>query len=160
MEEQVLRKSAIRVQRALEAYGFDLEVKELSASTRTAAEAAAAIGCKVAQIAKSLIFKGGENGESILIIASGTNRVNEKAVAEKIGQALMKADADFVFEKTGYKIGGVPPVAHVTKPLTLIDEDILKFDEIWAAAGTPHAVFRLTPEILMTITQGKAISVL
>ena len=160
MEEQkVLRKSAERMQAVLAEFGFELEVKELAASTRTAAEAAEAIGCSVAQIAKSLIFKGQETGQPILIIASGVNRVNEKTAAMAVGEKFERATPDFVFENTGYKIGGVPPVGHKNTPLTLIDEDIFQYDEIWAAAGTPHAVFRLTPKILADMTQGKVISV-
>jgi len=154
-----LKKSAGRVQEVLEKFGLDLEVKQLSASTRTAQEAADAIGCDVAQIAKSLVFKGKETGVPILIIASGINRVNEKTVAAELGEKLLRADADFVFNKTGYKIGGVPPVGHKSPPITLIDEDILTFDEIWAAAGTPNAVFRLTPKILKDITKGKVINI-
>lgn len=155
MTEDKLTKSAERVQVVLEAFGYDLVVRELSDSTRTAKEAADALECGVAQIAKSLIFKGEKTGRSILIVASGVNRVNEKLVGEMIGEELLKADADFVFEQTGFKIGGIPPVGHKNEPITLIDADIMKLDVIWAAAGTPHAVFRLTPEVLMAITKGK-----
>jgi len=154
-----LKKSASKVQEELKKYDFELKVKELSASTRTAQEAADAIGCTVAQIAKSLVFKGKETKLPILIITSGINRVSEKNVAVIIGEKLLRADADFVFEKTGFKIGGVPPVGHKTPPITLIDEDLLKFDEIWAAAGTPNAVFMLSPDILKKITHGKVICV-
>ncbi len=154
-----LKTSAQRVQDVLGEFGFELEVKQYPASTRTAKDAADAIGCSVEMIAKSLIFKGKESDNPILIVASGINRVNEKAVAKIIGEKLLRADADFVFEKTGYKIGGVPPVGHKSDMITLIDEDILEFDEIWAAAGTPNAVFRLTPDILKNITCGKIISI-
>ncbi len=159
MDNTTLRKSAVRVQEALTALGFDLEVKELSASTRTAQEAADALECEVAQIAKSLVFKGETSGKPILIIASGINRVNEKKVGAVIGEKLLKADADFVFEHTGYKIGGIPPAGHKEPLLTLIDRDILTYNELWAAAGTPHAVFKLTPDILTKMTGGQVIDV-
>ena len=159
MEQKALRKSAVRLLEAVTALGFDIEVKELSASTRTAQEAANALNCEVAQIAKSLIFKGGTSEKPILIIASGVNRVNEKKVGAIIGEKLMKADADFVFEQTGYKIGGIPPAGHKEPIQTLIDRDILTYDEIWAAAGTPHAVFKLTPDMLTKMTGGQVIDV-
>jgi len=154
-----LKKSAEKVQTVLNEMGFELNVIELPDSTRTAQEAANAIGCTVGQIAKSLIFKGKTSQKPILIIASGTNRVNEKAIKKYIGEELGKADADFVLEHTGFVIGGVPPVGHKTPIATYIDEDLMQYDEIWAAAGTPNAVFRLTPEILVEITKGKIISV-
>ena len=135
------------------------EVREFPQSTRTAADAAAAIGCRVAQIAKSLIFKGRESGRPILVVVSGTNRVEERKVAALVGEALEKAEAAFVRSATGYAIGGVPPVGHLDPPLTVIDEDLLQLDEIWAAAGTPNAVFALTPETLVTLTSGTVGSV-
>ena len=148
-----------RVQSALDAAGIEARVVELSASTRTAAEAAAAIGCSVAQIAKSLVFRGAESGEAILVIASGTNRVNEKKVAEHAGEPIAKADADFVRERTGYAIGGIPPAGHASPIRTFIDRDLLQFDRIWAAAGTPHAVFELTPEQLTNLVRGPVVEV-
>ncbi|NLP43570.1 MAG: YbaK/EbsC family protein [Peptococcaceae bacterium] len=154
-----LKKSAEKVQIELNKFGFELNVIELPDSTRTAQEAANAIGCTVSQIAKSLIFKGKTSQNPILIIASGTNRVNEKAIKEHIGEKLEKADADFVLEHTGFAIGGIPPVGHKNPISTFIDEDLLQYDEIWAAAGTPNAVFKLTPQILVEITKGSIISV-
>lgn len=148
-----------RVQSALDAAGIEARVVELSASTRTAAEAAAAIGCTVAQIAKSLVFRGAESGDAILVIASGTNRVNEKTLAAHAGEPIAKADADFVRERTGYAIGGVPPAGHVAPLRTFIDRDLLRFDRIWAAAGTPHAVFELTPEQLTNLVRGPVVEV-
>ena len=159
MGNEKLKKSAERVQKVLESYGYDLVVKELSASTRTAKEAAQALECSVAQIAKSLIFRGAHSGRPILVVASGVNRVDEKMVGDIIGEGLLKADADFVFEQTGYKIGGVPPVGHKNEPITLIDEDILKLEIIWAAAGTPHAVFKMKPDVLTAITKGKVVRI-
>jgi prolyl-tRNA editing enzyme YbaK/EbsC (Cys-tRNA(Pro) deacylase) len=133
---------------------------ELPDSTRTAIEAANAIGCTVAQIVKSLVFRGAVSGKAILIEASGVNRVNEKAVAQIIGEAIVKADADFVREKTGFAIGGIPPLAHATEMgAVLIDEDLLQYSELWAAAGTPHAVFPLTPDELVKIAGGKVVSI-
>jgi prolyl-tRNA editing enzyme YbaK/EbsC (Cys-tRNA(Pro) deacylase) len=154
-----LPKSAQKVQDALDAFALSLTVILMPDSTRTAQEAADALHCTIAQIAKSLIFRGAETGRPILIIASGANRVNEKAVGRLIGEKLARADADYVQERTGFAIGGIPPLGHSTPIDTYIDEDLLQFDEIWAAAGTPHAVFALTPEILKTITGGEVISV-
>mgnify|MGYP000385941427 FL=1 len=104
-------------------------------------------------------FRGKISQKPILIIASGTNRVNEKVVKEYAGEKLEKADAEFVLEHTGFAIGGVPPVGHVKPITTFIDEDLTQYSEIWAAAGTQHAVFKLTPEILIKITEGKVIKV-
>lgn len=125
---------------------------ELPQSTRTAAEAAAAVGCEVGQIAKSLVFVDA-NGEAVLVITCGTNRVNEKRLG------LQRASADFVREKTGYAIGGIPPVGHATPLKTFIDEDLLRFERIWAAAGTPNAVFELSPADLPKMTGGRVIDV-
>lgn len=149
-----LKPAAERIQAALAEAGLQAKVREFPESTRTAADAAAAIGCSVAQIAKSLIFKGRQSGRSILVVASGANRVEEHKVAALVGEALEKADAAFVRSATGYAIGGVPPVGHVSPPITVIDEDLLQLDEIWAAAGTPNAVFALTPAALVALTSG------
>lgn len=150
-----LSPAARRVQTVLDAHGLDLQIREFPTSTRTAADAAASIGCTVAQIAKSLIFRGERSGGPVLVVASGANRVSEKRVEELIGEPIGRADATFVREKTGFAIGGVPPVAHAEPPTIVIDEDLLKLDEIWAAAGTPNAVFRLTPDQLVAITGGR-----
>jgi prolyl-tRNA editing enzyme YbaK/EbsC (Cys-tRNA(Pro) deacylase) len=150
-----LPSSAQKVQQALAALGFDLQVVELPASTRTAVEAAQAVGCQVGQIVKSLVFKGKRSERPVLVVASGVNRVNEKAIEALIGEPLGKADADFVREHTGFAIGGVPPVGHTEPLLTFVDEDLLQYGEIWAAAGTPNAVFRLTPPDLVRMTGGQ-----
>ncbi len=143
-----------RVRAALAARGVGVEIRELDPTTRTAAEAAAAIGCDVAQIAKSIVFRGAISGRAVLVIAGGGNRVDEGAVAALLGEALGKADADFVRRETGFVIGGVPPLGH-DKPLTTyIDADLLAFDEVWAAAGTPFAVCRLDPAALADMTGG------
>lgn len=149
-----LAPSAQRVQDALRAQGVPLTVVELPQSTRTAVEAAAAIGTTVAQIVKSLIFRAPQSDRAVLVLASGANRVDEKAVAALLGEPLGKADADFVRAKTGFVIGGVSPVGHTAPLATYIDEDLLTFDELWAAAGTPNAVFRLTPAQLLSLTGG------
>jgi prolyl-tRNA editing enzyme YbaK/EbsC (Cys-tRNA(Pro) deacylase) len=141
--------SALKVQAVL---GPSFTVLEFDASTRTSAEAAAAIGCEVAEIAKSLVFKGAQTGRPVLVVASGTNRVDEKKVARLIGEKISRADAEFVRAATGFAIGGVPPVGHATAPITVIDEDLLRFAAIWAAAGTPNAVFKLTPGELQELT--------
>ena len=144
--------SALKVQAVL---GDRFQVLEFDASTRTAADAAAAIGCEVAQIAKSLICRGERSGRAVLIIASGVDRVDEKKAAAAVGEPIGRADADFVREATGFAIGGVPPVGHKTKSIVLIEESLMQLDEIWAAAGTPNAVFRLTPSDLVQLTGGR-----
>ncbi|SMF46130.1 Cys-tRNA(Pro) deacylase, prolyl-tRNA editing enzyme YbaK/EbsC [Tistlia consotensis] len=149
-----LKASARRVQEALAGRGLDFEVREFPASTRTSAEAAAAIGCSVGQIAKSLIFRGKASGRPVLVVASGSNRVDEKKVAAAIGEAIGRADAEFVRARTGFAIGGVPPLGHLEPPLVVLDEDLKAYDEIWAAAGTPNAVFRLTPADLPAVAGG------
>ncbi len=155
-----LSPSAQKVQNALDTYGIKLQVVELPDSTRTAVEAAQAIGCSVGQIVKSLIFKSQNSGKPVLVIASGPNRVNEKVVAKHLGEPIGRADADFVREHTGYVIGGVPPVGLAEKMDTFIDQDLLQYEQVWAAAGNPHAVFALTPADLQRIVEGKVISVL
>lgn len=155
----ILKKSAQKVQDALSEFNIELNVVEFPSSTRTAQDAADSIGCTVNQIAKSLIFKGKNSKKPILIIASGSNKVNEKLIKEYLGEKLEKADADFVLEETGFAIGGIPPVGHKNKIITLIDKDLFKYEEIWAAAGTPNAVFKLTPEALSKITNGEIVTV-
>lgn len=154
-----LSPSAQKVQQALQAMGFELQVVELPDSTRTAAEAAQAVGCQVGQIVKSLVFKAKRSQRPVLVVASGANRVNEKAIEALIGEPLGRADADFVRQRTGYAIGGVPPVGHSERLETFIDEDLLQQAEIWAAAGTPNAVFRLTPGDLVRMTGGRLVKI-
>lgn len=154
-----LSRSATRVQAALEAAGLAMRVVELPASTRTAVDAAKAIGCEVAQIAKSLVFRGSESGDPYLVIASGTNRVDEAMLAVAAGERVAKASADFVRQRTGFAIGGVPPVAHDNHLRTFIDETLLQFDRIWAAAGTPNAVFELSPSDLPKLTGGRILRI-
>jgi prolyl-tRNA editing enzyme YbaK/EbsC (Cys-tRNA(Pro) deacylase) len=150
-----LSVSARKVQDTLEAFGLKLQVIELPSSTRTAVEAAQAVGCQVGQIVKSLIFKTKHSGKPVLILTSGANRVNEKRIEKLVAEPLGKADADFVREQTGFSIGGVPPVGHRQQLETFIDQDLMQYKEIWAAAGTPNAVFGLSPGDLVKMTKGK-----
>jgi prolyl-tRNA editing enzyme YbaK/EbsC (Cys-tRNA(Pro) deacylase) len=154
-----LSASARRVQQALAALGMDLQVVELPASTRTSAEAAQAVGCQVGQIAKSLVFKALHSQRPVLVIASGANRVDEKKIEALISEPAGKADADFVRQRTGFVIGGVPPLGHSEPLVTFIDQDLFNYVEIWAAAGTPNAVFRLAPDDLVRMTGGQVVRV-
>jgi prolyl-tRNA editing enzyme YbaK/EbsC (Cys-tRNA(Pro) deacylase) len=149
-----LSASAQRVQDALAALGLPCRVVELPGSTRTAQEAAEAVGCSVAQIVKTLVFRGAQTGKPILVVASGANRVNEARLGELAGEPIAKADAAFVREQTGFAIGGVAPLGHPRPIETYIDADLLQHAEVWAAAGTPNAVFALSPADLQTIAGG------
>lgn len=140
-----LPAAAARVQAAAEALGLAVEVRIMPDSTRTAVEAAAACGCTVGQIVKSLVFKGKSSGKPILLLVSGANRVDEKGVAAVLGEALTRPDADFVRAATGFAIGGIPPLGHAAPVDTWIDEDLLLYLTVWAAAGTPNAVFAVDP---------------
>jgi len=152
--DAIINKSVERVQNKLMGYGITTTIVEFSASTRTAQEAADAIGCTVAQIVKSLIFCTQQTNQPILVLTSGVNRVNEKIIEQLVGEKIKKADADFVRTVTGFAIGGVPPVGHTQKIMTFIDEDLLQYDQVWAAAGTPHTVFCLNSSDLVRITDG------
>ena len=154
-----LSPSAQKVQDALLARGFANRVIERAETTRSAAEAAAAVGCTVGQIAKSIIFRAKGSDRPILVVASGPNRVNEKAIEAQLGDKLGKADAEFVRARTGFVIGGVPPLGHAEPLETFIDEDLMRFAEIWAAAGTPNAVFKLTPDELKRMTGGRVLGI-
>jgi prolyl-tRNA editing enzyme YbaK/EbsC (Cys-tRNA(Pro) deacylase) len=155
-----LSESAQRVQDALRDRAFGhLQVMEMDQSTRTAADAAAALGCTVAQIAKSLVFRGRHSQQPLLVIASGVNRVDERRLGDLWGEPVERPDADFVRQHTGFAIGGVPPISHAEPLQTFIDVDLLTYDTIWAAAGTPRAVFRLSPQDLVAMTGGKVVDV-
>ncbi len=154
-----LSPSAAKVQAALAAAGLAGEVVELPDSTRSAQEAAQAIGCRVEQIVKSLVFRTIASNRPVLVLASGPNRVNEARLGELAGEPIGRADADFVRQRTGFAIGGVPPLGHAEPLVTFIDEDLLRYDELWAAAGTPHAVFRLAPADLARVTAGRVVSI-
>jgi prolyl-tRNA editing enzyme YbaK/EbsC (Cys-tRNA(Pro) deacylase) len=159
MAGETLAPAAQRVQEKLRAAGSACEVVMLAATARTSAEAAASIGCTVSQIAKSLVFKAKPSGRAVLVIASGTNRVDEKKIAAALGEAIGKADAEFVRERTGYAIGGIAPVGHDPSVRIFIDTDLRNYAEIWAAGGHPHAVFKLTPDELERLTKGTVIPV-
>lgn len=159
MAEFELSNSAQIVQKALDSLGLECQVVELPASTRTAIEAAQAIGTTVAQIVKSIVFKGRQSGRALLVLASGANRISEERLAALAGEPVVKADADFVRAETGFVIGGVPPLAHRQPLRTWIDQDLLQFDEVWAAAGTPRAVFRCHPRDLVRMSGGQPAAV-
>lgn len=154
-----MKASALQVQETLRQLGYSNAVVELPDSTRTAQEAAAAIGCDVAQIVKSIVFRLKDSGTPLLVAASGVNRVNENRVKEVVHENPGKADADFVREHTGYVIGGVAPIGHPERIQTLIDGDLLQYDQIWAAAGHPKAVFSLTPSELVAMTGGQVLAI-
>jgi prolyl-tRNA editing enzyme YbaK/EbsC (Cys-tRNA(Pro) deacylase) len=147
--------SVRRVQEALDALGGGHRVIELAASARTAADAARALDCRVDQIVKSLVFRGRQTGRAILVAASGVNRVDEAKVAAVVAEPVEKADAAFVRARTGFAIGGVAPVGHAEPLATLVDADLMKWDDIWAAAGHPSTVFRLAPADLLRMTGGR-----
>ncbi|HQS83759.1 MAG: hypothetical protein B7Y25_02365 [Alphaproteobacteria bacterium 16-39-46] len=154
-----LAKSAQSVQDALDRKGLECIVRMLEESTRTAHEAAETLGCDVSQIVKSLIFKTKLTQRPVLILASGSNRVNEKIIESYLGEEILKADADFTREITGFAIGGIPPIGHLQKiDLIFIDEDLLKLESLWAAAGTPNAVFNLHGKDLCTLTEGRVVT--
>ena len=154
-----LSPSAQRVQDAIHAAGLECAVIELLDSTRTAQEAADAVGCQVGQIVKSLIFRGKQSGKAIFVAASGVNRVNEKRLKEYVGEGIERATPEFVRESTGFAIGGVSPVGHLQPIESYIDEDLMGYGELWAAAGTPNAVFRLTPPELTLLTGGRVVAI-
>lgn len=150
-----LKSSANRVQQYLTEKGFNFSVKELPSSTRTASEAAESIGCMIPQIAKSLIFKDAISGNPVLVVVSGSNRVDTSKIESATDLRLEKADAAFVKEKVGYAIGGIPPIAHKQELRTILDPDLKQYEVIWAAAGTPNAVFELKSSDLESLTKGK-----
>ena len=147
-----LHPTALRTSQLLRDAGVDALVVEFERPTRTSAEAAAAIGCSVAEIAKSIVFRGETSGQAVVVVACGDNRVSEAKVAAALGEPLARADADFVRAATGYAIGGVAPIGHAQPVRVLLDEDLKRFAAVWAAAGTPFSVFRVTPEALARLT--------
>lgn len=154
-----LSPSAQKIQDQLKELGFNYTVIEHAESTRTAQEAADRAGCELGQIVKSLIFKGQESGKPILVLTSGANRVDEKRISGYAGEPIGRADADFVRAATGFAIGGVPPFGHLLIMDTYLDEDFLQYETIWAAAGTPKAIFELKTEDLQKLTNGKVVRV-
>ena len=148
-----------RVQEALDQSGLSLEVVELPQSTRTAQEAANAVGCQLGQIVKSLVFRGSDSDTPYLVLVSGPNRADLERVSQLVAEPVRMADADFVRKKTGFGIGGVAPVGLPESIQTLIDRDLLQYDTIWAAAGTPRSVFSLSPDDLRQLTSGRVASI-
>lgn len=154
-----LKPASRRVAEAAEKAGLSVRIITHAQSTRTAEEAAAACGCGVGQIVKSLVFQGKASGAPILLLVSGANRVNEKAAGKHIGEALRRPDAQFVRDVTGFAIGGIPPLGHDTPLKTFIDQALMKFPTVWAAAGTPESVFEVVPSALATATNATIIEV-
>jgi prolyl-tRNA editing enzyme YbaK/EbsC (Cys-tRNA(Pro) deacylase) len=144
----------LSVRKALQEQGYEPEVVELERTARSAAEAADALGVRVEQIVKSLVFRGARTGRPVLVLAGGANRVDERRISDLFSEPVGMADAAYVREKTGFSIGGVPPVGHAERPTTFVDEDLLREEEVWAAAGHTHAVFGLGPAELVRITGG------
>jgi len=145
-----------KVQNYLDQFGLDLKVRQFPNSTRTAKDAADAVGCEVGQIVKSLIFRSGD--KPLLFLVSGKNQLNVQKASLDLGIPIEKANAQFVRDTTGYAIGGVPPVAHAVKMDVYIDEALMAYTHVWCAAGTPHAVFQLESKNLPRITGGKVIT--
>ncbi|WP_428484581.1 YbaK/EbsC family protein [Rhodopila sp.] len=131
--------------------GNTFHVLEFEQSTHSSAGAAAAVGCDLARIAKSMLFRTAD-GQPVLVVASGANRVDEKKVTALVGRKIVRADLDFVQRHTGFTVGGVPPIGHVTVPVTFLDQDLERYTTIWAAAGSPNAVFELSPADLARLT--------
>ena len=144
--------TALRTATLLRDAGIEAGIVEFEQVTRTSAEAAAAIGCSVAEIAKSVVFRGATSGRAVVVVTSGANRVSEAKVAASVGESLARADADFVRTATGYAIGGVAPLGHAQPVKLLLDADLQRFETVWAAAGTPFSVFPLTPAQLRALT--------
>jgi prolyl-tRNA editing enzyme YbaK/EbsC (Cys-tRNA(Pro) deacylase) len=145
--------SVERVRSALLAAGLDVRLERFDAGTRTVADAAAAIGVAEGQIVKSMVFVSG-SGNPVLVLASGPNRVDEERVGRHLGRPVTRADAAQVRTLTGFAIGGVPPIGHAPQPATLLDPDLWRYAEVWAAAGTPRDVFAITPDDLLAATGG------
>jgi prolyl-tRNA editing enzyme YbaK/EbsC (Cys-tRNA(Pro) deacylase) len=154
-----LPASAQRVADAAKQLGLDTKIVTMADSTRTAEEAAAACGCEVGQIVKSLVFRGADSGVPYLLLVSGKNRVDEKKAAKLIGEGLARPDAAYVRGTTGFAIGGIPPFGHAQPLKTYMDADLLTYANVWTAAGTPHCVMQLKPQDLQAKTQAVTISV-
>ena len=157
-ELSALPEGVQRVAAALQAQNHPHAPRMLDDACRTAQQAADALGIAVGQVAKSIIFRRKSDGAAVLVVTSGDRRVDEKKVEALVGK-LGRADAAFVKERTGFSIGGVSPIAHATPPVTLIDRELLRFDEVWAAAGHPHAVFALHPNDLQSLTGAPLVDV-
>jgi len=153
-----LPPAARRVEDAARALGLDIAVRIMPDSTRTAAEAAAACGCAVDQIVKSLIFRGRDSGRPVLLLVAGGKRVDEAVAAGHVGEPLVRPEAAFVREATGFAIGGIPPFGHAAPVAAWMDRDLLAFDVVWAAAGTPRAVFAVAPQRLAAAVKAPVVA--
>ncbi|MEL7151134.1 MAG: YbaK/EbsC family protein [Pseudomonadota bacterium] len=147
-----MSKSLKRIKSALAEAHVVSDVREMPGETRTASDAAREIGCEIDQIAKSIIFRGAQSGQTVLFITAGGNEVDPAKASALAGEALGRADAAFVREKTGFAIGGVAPIAHKTSPLSFFDPKLLTFDVVYAAAGTPRHIFNITPHVLLQLS--------
>jgi prolyl-tRNA editing enzyme YbaK/EbsC (Cys-tRNA(Pro) deacylase) len=157
-ESAVLASPAVeRVVQALRAAGIDAPIVELPGAARTAKLAAEFLGCELGQIANSLVFRGAETGAPILVMSSGARRVDTGRLAAIAGEAMLKADAQFVRDATGFAIGGVAPVGHTGTPRTFVERSLAAYAEVWAAAGHPNTVFRLAYAELVRITGGEEV---
>ena len=146
-----------RVAQALRAAGVASQIVELPGAARTAKLAAEFLGCEVAQIANSLVFRGAASGAAILVMSSGTRRVDVEKLSAIVGEPIAKADAQFVRDRTGFAIGGVAPVGHTGSPRTFVERSLAAYPEVWAAAGHPNTVFKLAYAELVRITGGSEI---
>jgi prolyl-tRNA editing enzyme YbaK/EbsC (Cys-tRNA(Pro) deacylase) len=156
---ETLPRACQAVAEAAARLGLAIEIRLMAQSTRTAEEAAAACGCAVAQIVKSLVFRGKNSGRPILLLVSGANRVDEKKAGARIGEAIERPDAAFVRDKTGFAIGGVPPFGHAEPAAVFIDRDLLAYPVVYAAAGAPNAIFAVEPNALQAACAAAAIEV-
>ncbi|MEO1154931.1 MAG: YbaK/EbsC family protein [Pseudomonadota bacterium] len=150
-----MSKSLKRVKAALVAAGVETDVLEMPGETRTAAQAAEAAGCRLDQIAKSIIFRGGTGGHVILFVTAGGNQVDAAKASAVAGELLGKADADLIRKETGFAIGGVAPVGHTSPTRAYFDPRLLEFDVVWAAAGTPRHIFPISPQVLLEISRAQ-----
>ncbi len=147
-----MSKSLKRVKAALDAAGLEADVREMAEGTRTAADAARAVGCEIDQIAKSIIFRGEDSGHVVLFLTAGGNQVDPAKATAVAGQPLGKADADLIRTETGFAIGGVAPIGHLTQIKAWFDPRLAEFETLWAAAGTPRHVFAISPQDLLRVT--------
>ncbi len=155
--EEALKESSKRLQDKIRTLGFRIEVKQMTKSTRTAVQAAEALGCATAQIVKSLLFRGKRSGRPYLALVSGSNRVDLQRLEKIVGEPVKMADPEFVRRVTGFAIGGVPPAGHRQSVPTFIDEDLLQHRILWAAAGTPDSMFAIGAPDLISLTGGQTV---
>ena len=151
--------STSRVLEVLRRMGYDVSILEFREPTRTAEEAARRAGCSIGQIVKSLVFRGAATGKAVLVLTSGANRVDEESMAVHIGEAIKRADPEFVLSATGFAIGGVPPVGHTQTIESYLDEDLLQFESVWASAGAENAIFSISPSSLRSMTNARVVRV-